>query len=203
MDDEPDEMIYQRVLCGDHQALTLLVERYYPLLLAFGVRITNDKQIAEDLVQETFVRLLKYHGEVPDAFRPWVFRIIHNLMRDHFRSAFIQREMQFDPDEERHKKWQVEEETVENVVFREDLKTKAIFLLQNLPLPQREVIILRFYHDLSLEEIAGVTGVPLGTVKSRLYRGLQMARKVLEREEVKYDQRNQSAASSRFGRGPA
>lgn len=202
MDDESDEMIYQRVLCGDHQALALLVERYYPLLLAFGVRITNDIQIAEDLVQETFLRLLKYRGKAPDAFRPWVFRIIHNLMRDHFRSAFIQREMQFDPDGERPKKWQIEGETVENIVFHEDLKTKAIFLLQNLPLPQREVIILRFYHDLSLEEIAGVTGVPLGTVKSRLYRGLQMARKILERGEVKYDQRNQTATSNRFGRGP-
>ncbi|WP_322793301.1 RNA polymerase sigma factor [Bellilinea sp.] len=190
MDDEPDEVIYQRVLCGDRQALTLLVERYYPLLLAFGLRITNDIQIAEDLGQETFIRLLKYRGEAPDAFRPWVFKIIRNLVRDHFRSAFVQREIQFDPDGVGHKNLQTEEEGIENILFREDMKKKAIFLLQNLPLSQREVVILRFYHDLSLEEIAEVTGVPLGTVKSRLYRGLQTARQVLEQEEVKQDERN-------------
>lgn len=190
MDDESDEMIYQRVLCGDHQALTLLVERYYPLLLAYGVRVTGQVQIAEDLVQETFVRLLKYRGKAPEAFRPWVFRIIHNLMRDHFRSAFMQREIQFEPEGERHKNSQIEEDTIDGIISHEDLRKTAVFLLQNLPLPQREVIILRFYHNLSLEEIAEATGVPLGTVKSRLYRGLQMARQILERERVIHDERD-------------
>lgn len=189
MDSEPDEIIYRRVLCGDRQSLVRLVESYYPLLLAFVVRVTGQVQLAEDMVQETFVRLLKYQGEAPTAFRPWVYKIIHNLVRDHFRSAFMQREIQFEPDEEWYEDLRIEEGTVESIATREDLKAKAILLLQNLPLPLREVIILRFYHDLSLEEIAGVTGVPLGTVKSRLYRGLQTARRILEREEVKHDER--------------
>ena len=189
MDYEPDEIIYQRVLTGDRQQLALLVDRYYPLLLAFLIRITGQSQLSEDMVQETFVRLLKYKGSAPAAFRPWVYRIALNLVRDYFRSALLWREIQLEPiKEQQEAKWKVEDD-VENSINQESLTRKAVFLLQHLPLPQREVIILRFYHDLSLEEIADVTGVPLGTVKSRLYRGLQLARKILEREEVKLDEK--------------
>lgn len=189
MNTEPDEWIYRRALFGDREALGQLADRYYPSLLAFAVRVTGQAQLAEDLVQETFVRLLKYRGDAPATFRPWLFRIAHNLICDHFRSASERREMLFDFDEKRHKGFGVDEDGIESISDHDERKAKAIFLLRNLPLPQREVIILRFYHNLSLEEIAQVTEAPLGTIKSRLYRGLQIARQILEREEVKPDEK--------------
>jgi RNA polymerase sigma-70 factor (ECF subfamily) len=66
---------------------------------------------------------------------------------------------------------------------------QVIALLQCLPARQREVIVLRFYQEFSLEEISTITGAPLGTVKSRLFHGLRRARMILEQEEVNQDER--------------
>lgn len=186
---ERDEAVYLRVLSGDRQALAMLVDRYYAQLLAFLIRVTGQRQTAEDLVQETFIRLLRYRGAAPADFRPWVYQIAHNLVRDHFRSAHMWREVQSRPDEDPEKDTWAGRNDVEDVAIQADDNCEVIALLQSLPVQQREVLVLRFYHELSLDEIAEVIGAPLGTVKSRLYTGLRAAREILERDEVKQDER--------------
>jgi len=186
---ERDEALYHRVLSGDRQALADLVERYYAPLLAFLTRLTGQPQIAEDLVQESFIRMLKYHGSAPLSFRPWAYRIAHNLARDHFRSSKVRREIASDLDEALEDDPVGETQDAERIAIQADNRAQVAALLQRLPAHQREVLVLRFYHDLPLEEIAEITGAPLGTVKSRLFHGLLRARQVLELDEVKQNER--------------
>ena len=185
---ERDEALYQRMLSGDRQALAALAERYYAPLLAFLIRITGQAQTAEDLVQESFIRMLKYHGPAPLAFRPWAYRIAHNLARDYFRSAGIRREVATEINEKLEEDLLEEPQDAERLAIQAEYRSQVAALLQRLPTHQREVLVLRFYHDLPLEEIADITSAPIGTVKSRLFHGLRRARQLLELDEVKQNE---------------
>lgn len=186
---ERDETLYQRMLSGDRQALATLAERYYAPLMAFLIRVIGQAQTAEDLVQESFVRMLKYHGPAPLTFRPWAYRIAHNLARDHFRSAAARREVATDLDEELEEVLLEEPQDGERMAIQAEYRSQVAALLLRLPTHQREVLVLRFYHDLPLEEIAVITGAPVGTVKSRLFHGLRRARQLLELDEVEQNER--------------
>lgn len=186
---ESDEQMYARVRAGDRTALAGLVERYHGPLLKFLTRMTGQPQMAEDLVQETFIRLLRYCGSSPQCFRPWIYQIARNLARDTFRSAAVRRETDYLPDEDQESEWMADPLETENLALQTSDRQQVNALLQNLPARQREVIVLRFYQELSLEEISTITGAPLGTVKSRLFHGLRRARMILEQEEVNQDER--------------
>ncbi len=187
-----DEILFEQVLAGSQPALEELVARYYGPLRAYFYRLVNGNlPDAEDLVQELFLRILRYKGKAPYIFRLWIYTVAHNLAYDQFRSARYKRELvginadsieeyadylslpRADPtghDLEAKVLEQVSAETVcEN--------------LHHLSVMQREVIIMRFYDEMKLEEIAEITGCPLGTVKSRLYKGLKKYKRILEEVE--------------------
>lgn len=183
-----DELLYRLIRSkqGDEQtrALNELVGRYYLPLRSFFARLTiGQLQDAEDLTQETFLRVIKFQGAAPPVFRAWIFTIGRNLAYDHFRLAA-----------NRH-----ETNTLENLENeQEDLAACSIMrsaeelalqrldaadlqnALRQIPLPQREVLILRFYHNMKLDEIAQIIACPPGTVKSRLLRGLINLKKHLD-----------------------
>jgi RNA polymerase sigma-70 factor, ECF subfamily len=177
-----DEALYAAVQRGDRSALTELVGRYHAVLLKFLYRMTNDSSAAEDLVQEAFLRMITFRGKTPSRFRPWAYTVAANLARDSFRSAAYKREIQeaFDGCDESLDPLVA---SAEDMAFRRGSNQQVGALLQRLPALQREVIVLRFYHELSLEETAQICGTPLGTVKSRLYQGLRHLKTMLEREE--------------------
>lgn len=186
---ESDEQMYAQARKGDRAALAELVERYIGPLLKFLTRMTGQPQIAEDLVQETFFRVLRYRGSSPQCFRPWIYQIARNLARDTFRSAAVRRETAYLEDEDQESEWIADPVETENLVLHTSNRQQVNALLQNLPARQREVIVLRFYQELSLEDISTITGAPLGTVKSRLFQGLRRARQILE-EEVSRDEKS-------------
>lgn len=180
-----DEQDYAQAREGDRVALAGLVARYHAPLLKFLTRMTGQEQTAEDLLQETFIRLLTYRGAAPERFRPWIYQIARNLARDTFRSSAFRRETEGLPDEAHGSEWSVDPPDIEHLALQSSAHQQVSALLQNLPASQREVIILRFYQELSLNEISTITGAPIGTVKSRLFHGLRRARRILETEEVR------------------
>ena len=186
---ESDEQLYIRVRTGDRTALAGLVERYHGPLLKFLARITGQTQSAEDLVQDTFIRTLTYRGVPPERFRPWIYQIARNLARDFFRSAAFRRETDYLLDEDQGDDWMAAPVETESLALQSSDCVQVNALLQGLPARQREVIVLRFYQEFSLEEISTITGAPLGTVKSRLFHGLRRARMILEQEKVNQDER--------------
>lgn len=187
---ERDEQLYARLQEGDRAALAGLVERYHGLLLKFLIRMTGQTQSAEDLVQDTFIRILTYRGVPPVHFRAWIYQIARNLARDNFRSAAIRRETDHLPDDDQGIECLAAATDAENLILQTSNRQQVNALLQNLTANQREVIILRFYHELSLEDISQITRAPVGTVKSRLFHSLRRARQILEKEEVRRDEKS-------------
>lgn len=172
-----DEELYRRLATGDEGAMEALVYRYHADFLAFLYRQTGDRHLAEDLVQETFTRLVTYRGEPPRRFRSWAYTIAANLARDHFRSAYHRREQvnAFEAwgDADRSPLLVDEAPAADELLLRDDDRREVFEAMQHLSPPQREVLILRFYHELRVDEIAEVTGSPVGTVKSRVFHGLR------------------------------
>jgi len=185
---EGDEQVYARVRAGERTAMAMLVERYHGPLLKFLTRMTGLPQTAEDLVQDTFIRVLRYRGVSPRCFRPWIYQIARNLARDTFRSAARHLETEYPSDEDQGDEWMADPVDTESMMLQTSNRLQVNALLQGLPASQREVIVLRFYQELSLEEISTITSAPLGTVKSRLFHGLRRARQILEQEEMRRDE---------------
>lgn len=171
MDD--DRRLVIRLREGNHEALRELVDRHHRSLFQFLYRLTDNHALADDISQQVFIRLLTYTGDVPDHLRGWLFTIARNLAYDHFRSAKIQREDITDFSNGAETLITASALTPEQITIHAEQRQYIAHVLQRLPAEQREVVILRFYHDLSLQAIADVVDAPLGTVKSRLFHGLK------------------------------
>ncbi len=180
----PDELLAQGVQQGRQPHLAILVERYHAPLLRYLLRMSHEnRQLAEDLVQETFLRLLASINQYkyPRPFRPWLYTIAHNLLRDHFKRADTQRTGTL-PDDELDQ-WQSKLPEPDTAVVTQETEQQIITALQQLPSQQKETILLRYVEDLSLQEISEILNIPVGTVKSRLSLGLKQLRAIMQGEK--------------------
>jgi RNA polymerase sigma-70 factor (ECF subfamily) len=178
---------------GDQAAFNLLVWRWEKPLFNFTYKYVGDAQLAQDLVQETFVRVLRsIHGyQHRGAFSTWLYRIAVNLCRDHFRRKKVPMVSLHDyfttPSGDKvYVKDQLADETARSdealaAARREELVRR---LLAGLPEEHRTVILMKEYQGLKFREIAEVLEIPEGTVKARLYRGLRTMREQLERSGI-------------------
>jgi RNA polymerase sigma-70 factor (ECF subfamily) len=174
-----DEQLLAAVLAGEREALTVLVARYQAPLTGYLDRLAGpDWALAQDLAQETFVRVLRQHGcRGNRPFKPWLYAIATNLARDHFKSAAVQRATRLDDEfASRLVDWDVGPEERALAAERAADVAEA---LRCLSAEYRAALVLRFYNGLSLQEIADTLEIPLGTVKSRLSVGLRRLREVL------------------------
>ena len=169
----------------DPGLLDSLIEQYQHRLLRYLLFLTNNRDVAEDLFQETWIRVLlrgaQYNGKA--RFDTWLFTIARNLVIDLARKRTVLSldEIAENADTDRPLEWPANDPSpFEQFATAEDRAQVGTALLRLEP-HAREVLLLRFYEELSLEEIAGVTGAPLSTIKSRLYRGIAALKPVLVR----------------------
>jgi RNA polymerase sigma-70 factor (ECF subfamily) len=169
----------------DPDVLDQLIELYQHRLLRYLLFLTGKREVAEDLFQETWMRVLlrgaQYNGKA--RFDTWLFTIARNLVIDLSRKRTMASldEMHESRDDERPFQIAMDGPSpLEQFQSREDSAEIAAVLLTLEP-SYREVLVLRFHEELSLEEIASVTKAPLSTVKSRLYRGLAALKPEMER----------------------
>ncbi len=177
-----DEQLARGVQRGHTSDLALLVERHHSPLLGFLYRLTGgDRALAEDLTQEAFLRVLRSIQQYQTArpFKPWLYAIAVNVARDHFKRAETRHAVTLTDDELLALPDPIDLE--ETIVVDGPRLASAI---SALPGQQREAIILRYYQDLSLAEMASVLSIPIGTVKSRLSLGLRQLRLSLKDEAV-------------------
>ncbi len=175
VDNSPsDEELIARFQQGDNYAFDLLVKRYKEPLLNFVYRFVGEREEAEDIVQETFLRLFKnkhYYREIA-KFSTWIYTIAGNLAKTELRrrkrrkllsiSHFMSSDKDYDiPDEDSNP----ERDT--NTVITDKIIQQAI---DKLSPKFKQVILLRDVQGFSYEEIAEIVGIPLGTVKSRVNR---------------------------------
>jgi RNA polymerase sigma-70 factor, ECF subfamily len=160
----------------DQELLDRLIELYQHRLLRYLLFLTGKREVAEDLFQETWMRVLlrgaQFNGK--SRFDTWLFTIARNLVIDLSRKRTMSSLDEMSEGREDDRPFEIAmtgPSPFEQFQSREDCAEVSEVLLKLEP-NYREVLVLRFYEELSLEEIAGLTRAPLSTVKSRLYRGL-------------------------------
>jgi RNA polymerase sigma-70 factor, ECF subfamily len=167
----------------DASLLDRLIEQYQQRLYRYLLFLTGDPALAEDLFQETWIRVLErgHQYNAKSKFESWLFAIARNLVidvsrRKKFRSleelADPESNQPFEPPDDRAVS------ALQLLLSRENEQAVQLSLLK-IPAYYREVLLLRFHEELGLEEIAGVLAAPLSTVKSRLYRGLEALKSAL------------------------
>jgi RNA polymerase sigma-70 factor (ECF subfamily) len=175
-----DEVLALNLQNGDKGALATLVKRHHSPLIGYLYRMTNgNRALAEDMAQNAFVRVLRRIDSYiyPRPFKAWLYAIATNLIRDHFKSADARRA--FNPAEMPNPTGP----SPEGQIIAEDEAHRAAEALSALPGGQREAVILRYYQEFSLAEIADALDIPVGTVKSRLSLGLKRMRAIFEETE--------------------
>jgi RNA polymerase sigma-70 factor (ECF subfamily) len=168
----------------DPDLLDWLIEQYQYRLFRYLVYITGNKERAEDFFQETWIRVLErghqYDGK--SKFEAWLFAIARHLVIDWQRSKKVQSlDTLTDPELENPLQLANEHEPspLQQVMSREK-EENVQASLERIPAIYREVLVLRFQEELQIEEMAGVLSVPISTVKSRLYRGLEALRGAMQ-----------------------
>jgi RNA polymerase sigma-70 factor (ECF subfamily) len=185
---EKDSVLVKGYIDGCERSLAVLIERHKLKIYNFIYFKVADRDISEDIFQDTFIKVIKtlrkgsYHEE--GKFLPWVMRISHNLIIDHFRKSnripIFESKDEFDI-------FQIIGDDVPNIESNmidkqvvEDLKK----LIVELPEDQREVLTMRLYKDMSFKEIAEVTGVSINTALGRMRYAVINIRKLIEEHQI-------------------
>jgi RNA polymerase sigma-70 factor (ECF subfamily) len=177
--------IAERLKQRDPLLLDQLIVEYQHRLLRYLLYLTGNRELAEDLFQETWMRVLvrgsQFNGN--SRFDTWLFTIARNLVIDFRRRRTMASLEEMSANTEDSRPFEVASEDpspFDQYLSRQHSGLVAEALLSLEPL-HREVLVLRFHEEMALDQIARVTGAPLSTVKSRLYRGLAALRPVMER----------------------
>jgi RNA polymerase sigma-70 factor (ECF subfamily) len=185
-----DEELVALSMGGDVESFNQLVLRWERPIYALAYRVIGREEDARDVVQETFLRAFRGIGNFRGQakFSSWVYRIALNLCRDWIRR---ERRAPILPTPEgvdvvELAAEQGPAESIEDLVARNDISKVVADLMTRLPEEQRTAIILKEYHGMTFQEIADLQGVPLSTVKTRLYQGLTVLRRHLQ-QQGKYD----------------
>jgi RNA polymerase sigma-70 factor (ECF subfamily) len=175
-----DGELVQSALAGRETCFEELVRRYQRPIAAYVYRMVGDYDAALDLTQEVFIKvynsLARYRSEY--KFSTWIYKIAHNAAIDHLRRYAVREQALtngFDI-ERREVSLESRRLTPEQESERNERRSEIELVVQMLPAAYRELIVLRHSQDLSYDEIAEVTGLPLGTVKNRLFRAREAMR---------------------------
>ena len=175
-----DEELLREWQSGSASALEALALRHHAPLLAHLIRLTGDIPLADDMVQETFIRLVReaHTYRYPRPFKPWFYTIARHLVLNHWQSAY-HRHVNVSSEAasgERRSDDPDPADWIERLEWHAGMQTA----LAQLIVEQRDVLSLLFGQELSVEEAAAVIGVPAGTVKSRTFTALRRLRDILE-----------------------
>ena len=176
---------------GNEAAFNLLVDRYQSKVFTTIFLIVKDHDVAEDLLQDVFVKVLhilnsdKYNEE--GKFQPWVMRIAHNMAIDHFRKAKRYPTILLEDGSNLLNSLSFAEDSSEEQRIKEETLAWVRDLIEELPEAQKEVVILRHYMDMSFQEIAEQTGVSINTALGRMRYALNHIRKKMKQINSAYD----------------
>ncbi|MEM6685540.1 MAG: sigma-70 family RNA polymerase sigma factor [Bacteroidota bacterium] len=183
-----DSVLVSNYIKGDECALGVLIERHKQRIYSFIYSKVLDRDITEDIFQDTFIKVIKtlkkgnYNEE--GKFLPWVMRISHNLVIDHFRKN--NRMPKYDNNGD-FNIFSVLSDTnlnAENRIIKTQVENDVRRLVEELPADQKEVLLMRMYQDLSFKEISEKTGVSINTALGRMRYALINLRKVIDKHNI-------------------
>lgn len=172
-----DQLLVVRCQLGERAAFDDLIRRWSGSLHRYALKLTNDSALADDLTQDVWLRALQGLGKLREAaqFRAWLFGIAHRTFMDRLRSRYaMPLDTGIDLDELA---------AADAIADDEDLEQALAVGMASLPIVEREVLTLFYLEELSLADIAAALGIPVGTVKSRLFRARTLLRKHIVTKE--------------------
>lgn len=183
-----DQDLVQQYIKGQEASLEELIRRHKSKIYTSIYHLVKDSNLAEDIFQDTFIKVIntlktsKYNEE--GKFLPWVIRIAHNLVIDHFRkekrkpmAANVEGFDIFDVIKSN-------DESTEDRIIREQNHKDLRILIHLLPSEQKEVLIMRHFAELSFKEISDITGVSINTALGRMRYALNNLRKMMHTKEL-------------------
>ncbi len=183
-----DAILVKNYVGGDELDLATLIERHQAKIYGFIYSKIQDRDVCEDVFQDTFVKVIKtlktksYNEE--GKFLPWVMRIAHNLVIDYFRKS---KKMPMQRDNDEYSIFSFISDNSPNIesrIITEQVELDLSRIIEELPDDQKEVLIMRIYQDLSFKEIADLTGVSINTALGRMRYALLNLRKVIEKNQI-------------------
>jgi RNA polymerase sigma-70 factor (ECF subfamily) len=186
MNEEQDQALVRRTLQGEKKAFEMIVRKYQQPLLNYVGRMVGERELALDFTQDVFVRAYASlrSFEPRYKFSTWLFKIASNLVIDHWRKKKLPTVSLSEPLGEDGDCLTLDVPDREAPVARKfelaELRRKIETTLEKLPGPLRELFVWRHINELSYEEIAEIKGLPLGTIKNRVFQAKEMVRRLLE-----------------------
>ena len=179
-----DQNLVTQYIQGNEACLEMLINRHKDRIFTIIILIVKDSYIAEDLFQETFIKIIKnlkkgkYNEE--GKFLPWAIRIARNMAIDYFRKMKRMPTITGSDGEDVFRKIKLAVDNREEQMIRHEKESMVRAVINKLPEEQRQVLILRHYGDLSFKEIAAMTGVSINTALGRMRYALNNMRKMME-----------------------
>lgn len=173
-------------LKGDQQAFAELVDLYHDKLYHMAYRMLSNRQEAEDVVQDTFLRVYKNLDRFDESlkFSTWIYRIATNLCIDRLRKRkptySLDAESQDYEGLDGYSMIPSDNKTPESELILSDTQRIIHQAMESLPPKYKSVMMLRYIQDLSLQEVGDILGMPVTTIKTRVHRGREFLRKKLE-----------------------
>jgi RNA polymerase sigma-70 factor, ECF subfamily len=190
-----DKQLVVAYINGNEQAFELLLHRHKNNVFHYVLSKVKDRDLADDIFQDTFIKVIKtlkagnYNEE--GKFLPWVLRIAHNLVVDHFRRVskvrMISESTSYNEEFNIFSVLAQEERNVEQQITYDELENQMVELVQHLPESQREILEMRIFQDMSFKEIADLKGISINTALGRMRYALINIRKLIEKHNLVID----------------
>jgi len=183
-----DAVLVREYMNGKEAALSKLITRHQHRIYSFIFSKVFDRDVAEDIFQDTFIKVIntlkkgKYNEE--GKFLPWVMRIAHNLVIDHFRRNKRMPKFDNSGDFNIFSVLSDSDLNVETQIIKDQIENDVKELIKELPEDQLEVLTMRIYKDMSFKEISERTGVSINTALGRMRYALINLRKIIEKHNL-------------------
>lgn len=181
-DKQTDDQLVASYASGNNEAFDALLQRHQSRVYNYIYQMVREKNLAEDIFQETFVKAITTirQGRYSEngKFSAWISRIARNLVIDYFRQEKTEAAVSSDDENfDVLNRKELSEETIEDIMIDDQIRADIRRLIRHLPKSQRQVLVMRYYRNLSFKEIAEATGVSINTALGRMrYAILNMRR---------------------------
>lgn len=184
-----DDQLVAAYFDGNNEAFDTLLYRHKDRIFTYILRLVKDKDVADDIFQETFVKAIMIikQGRYTESgkFSAWITRIAHNLIIDFYRQEKSDNTISADnSDVDLLNRRELTEDTIEDLIVDRQISDDVRRIMKSLPDAQRDVIEMRFYRDMSFKEIADVTGVSINTALGRMRYALMNMRKIARENKI-------------------
>ncbi|TND07652.1 MAG: RNA polymerase sigma-70 factor, ECF subfamily [Bacteroidetes bacterium] len=173
---------------GDESCIEVLIQRHKKRIFSYIMMVVRDRHLAEDIFQDTFIKVIStlkrgtYNDE--GKFLPWVLRISHNLIIDHYRRLKRMPVVDGGEDFDIFSVLRLRQGNVEDRLVKAQIRGDLRKMIELLPREQREVLVMRHFLDMSFKEIADSTGVSINTALGRMRYALINMRKMAEENKI-------------------